>query len=92
MLRASVAYRHKLKQDILKKGRQIDDLKADAVKIRKKLVEATKARRALEIIRERRFAEWKEEYKAQEQGFIDDISQQGFIRKSHSAADTVQSR
>ena len=87
LLRYSVSYRFKLKENLLSAGQKIDDLKAQAEEIRKSLVAATKNRRAIEIIKERRFAEWKKEYKSQEQGFIDDISQQGFIRKLQSKTD-----
>ena len=87
LLRYSVSYRFKLKENLLSAGQKIDDLKAQAEKIRKSLVAATKNRRAIEIIKEHRLAEWKKEYKSQEQGFIDDISQQGFIRKLQSKAD-----
>jgi flagellar protein FliJ len=83
-LRYSVAYRHKLKQDMLGKGRQIDKLGAQALEIRGKLVQATRDRRAIEIVKERRFREWKKEYRSREQGFSDDISQQLYIR--HRAA------
>lgn len=80
-LRYSVAYRHKLKQDLLNNGRKIDDLKADVFKIQKLLVEATKERRAIEIIKERRLQEWKKEVRSEERNFVDDVSQQGYIRK-----------
>jgi len=80
-LRYSVAYRHKLKQDLLKTGRKIDDLNADVYKIQILLVNATKERRAIELIKEKRFQEWKKEYDSEQQKVTDDISQQGYIRK-----------
>ena len=80
LLRYSVAYRFKLKQDLLLAGRRIEDLKAEAVKIQKLLVIATQDRRAIELVKERRFQEWKKEYLTREQNYVDDISQQGFIR------------
>jgi len=86
LMRHAVAYRHKLKLDMLAKGRQIDELKAEAERIRKRLVKATQEVRALELLRERRFAEWRKEYRAEEQGFIDDVSQQGYIRKKKNVA------
>jgi flagellar export protein FliJ len=82
VLRYSVTYRFKLKEDIVKKVRLIDDLGAQAESIRKKLVHAKQRRRAIEIVKERQVAEWKKAYSAHEQKFIDDISQQGFIRKA----------
>lgn len=84
MLRHSVSYRFKLREDLLRAGQKMEDLRAEAVKVRKTLVTATKDRRAIEIVRERRLQEWKKEYSAKEQGFIDDVSQQGFIRKTRS--------
>jgi flagellar protein FliJ len=87
LLRYSVTYRFKLKEDMLKLGRHIDDLKAQKWKINRKLITATKERRAIEILKEKRFLEWKKEYGSKEQKYIDDISQQGFIRKMQSSKD-----
>jgi flagellar export protein FliJ len=85
-LRYGITYRFKLKKDILVKGRQIDDLQAQAHAIRAKLVKAKQERRAIEIVRERQYAVWKKAYRTQEQGFIDDVSQQGYIRRAKAAA------
>jgi flagellar export protein FliJ len=63
-------------------GRSVDDLKADAYKIQKELLEATKKRRAVEIVKEHRFNEWKKESLAQDQKITDEISQQSFFRKN----------
>ncbi|MBN1576758.1 MAG: flagellar export protein FliJ [Chitinispirillaceae bacterium] len=79
LLRYGVAYRHKLKADILRVGRRIDDLRADAAKIRQELLGATKARRALEIVRDRQVAAWKKTHRREEQQFIDDIAGQKYI-------------
>jgi flagellar protein FliJ len=83
-LRYAVVYRYKLKQDILKKARQLEELNSQAADIRKNLVKAKQERRAIEIVREHRHEEWQKEYTAQEQAFIDDVSQQGFIRGNRS--------
>ncbi|MBN1129350.1 MAG: flagellar export protein FliJ [Chitinispirillaceae bacterium] len=85
-LRYGVAYRFKLKKDILVKGRQIDDFQAQALAVRKKLVRAKQERRAIEIVRERQFDAWKKKYRTREQGFTDDISQQSYIRHAREAA------
>ena len=79
-MRHSVAFRYKLKSDLLNEARKLDALSAEADTIRQELVEATRRRRAVEIIKDKRFTQWKKEYLKKEQGFIDDISQQGFIR------------
>lgn len=84
MLRYSVSYRFKLKNDLLMISRKIDDMYAEAFEIQKKLIVAAKERRAIELIKERQIEQWKKEYRLHEQGIIDDISQQGFIRKSKS--------
>ncbi|NLE02352.1 MAG: flagellar export protein FliJ [Fibrobacter sp.] len=82
LLKASVAYRFKLKADLIEIVRKIDTLKNEADNIRAKLTEATKQRRAIEILKENKFSEWKKEQNDLEQKFIDDISQQSFIRKT----------
>ena len=79
LLRYGVAFRHKLKGDMLRIGRCIDDLRADAGKIQKELLVATKARRALEIVRDRQSTAWKKAYRREEQLFIDDVAQQKYI-------------
>lgn len=79
-MRYSVAYRYKLKNDILTTGRSIDDLRAESNAIQQRLVEAIKRRRALEVIRERRYSAWKKNYLHEEQKFIDDVAQQKYIR------------
>jgi flagellar FliJ protein len=84
MLRYSVAYRFKLKNDLLKISQKIDDLNAEAFEIQKQLILAAKDRRAIELIKERQVMQWKKEYRLNEQRIIDDISQQGFIRKTRS--------
>ena len=81
LLRYSISYRYKLKQDLVLAARSVDDLRAEAHKIQKELVEATKKRRAVEIVKEHRIKEWKKEFLAREQQFNDEISQQSFIRK-----------
>ena len=85
-MRHAVAYRHKLKLDMLAEGRLIQALQQEAEDIRQQLIKATQQVRALELLRERRFEEWRKQYKAEEQGIIDDVSQQGFIRKKREAA------
>ncbi len=90
MLRYSVAYRFKLKNDLLKISQKIDDLNAEAFEIQKQLILAAKDRRAIELIKERQVKQWKKEYRLNEQRIIDDISQQGFIRKTRSESHKSQ--
>ena len=84
-LKMSVSYRNKLKLDMLKKGEDIHTLQTERGDIRKKLVKARQKKRALELLRENRYQEWLKENKRLEQVFLDDVSQQGFIRKKRSA-------
>jgi flagellar protein FliJ len=79
-MRYGVAYRYKLKNDILTTGRSIDDLRAESNTIQKRLMEAIKRRRALEVIRDRRYSAWKKNYLREEQKFIDDVAQQKYSR------------
>ena len=81
-MRASVLYRHKLKRDMVDKGNEILHLNGEAQSIRHSLTRAMQARRAIELVRERRLSEWKREANREEQAFIDDVSQQGHIRKT----------
>lgn len=85
-LRHSVAYRHRLKSDLLRTGRRIQGLQLEAEAIRQRLVTATQRRRAIELIRERRYREWRREYNAREQKSTDEVSQQKFIRDGRAAA------
>jgi len=84
-MRRGVAYRHKLKLDMLAKGNQIERLQQEAEAKRKDLVKATQKVRSLELLRERRYAEWRREFAREEQGFIDDVSGQGYIRRKKAA-------
>lgn len=79
-MRASVAYRFKLKLDMLTKGREIETLSQQAGNIRRRLTEAVRDRRAIELLREERLRQWRRRAAREEQGFIDDISQQAFVR------------
>jgi|WetSurMetagenome_2_1015567.scaffolds.fasta_scaffold638262_2 flagellar protein FliJ len=83
-LRYAVAYRFKLKKDLLGQARKIDELGAQAAEIRKLLVKAKQQVRAIEVVREHQYEAWRKEYKRQEMRFIDDVSQQGFIRKTRA--------
>jgi flagellar FliJ protein len=74
-LRYSVAYRFKLKQDMIRVGKHIDELKENLFRIQKKLTIATRDRKAVELLKEHRHQEWKKEFRSMEQDFIDDISQ-----------------
>lgn len=81
-LRYSVAYRYKLKADILTIGRGIQGLQGEAESIRRKLTAATQARKALELLREQKRAVWKKENNRSEQNFIDDVAQQRYIKNA----------
>ena len=83
-LKWSVSYRNKLKLDMIKKGRTIHKMQMDRVNIRKKLIKATQKKKAIELLRENRYQKWLKENKHSEQVFLDDVSQQGFIRKKKS--------
>ena len=70
---------------MLQKGEDIYELQNQRGDIRQKLVKATQRKKAIELIREKRYQEWLKENKLKEQVFIDDVSQQGFIRKKKTA-------
>jgi flagellar protein FliJ len=79
-LRQSVSYRNALKLKLLKAGQKLDNVMVAAYGINQELIKAAQERRAVEIIKEKRYAEWKKENAAAEQKFIDDLSQQMYIR------------
>jgi flagellar FliJ protein len=83
-MRGSVAYRNRLKMDILKEGQRLDQIMVAAYKVNQELIIAAQERRAVEIIKEKRYDEWKKENAAAEQKFMDDLSQQAFSRKQRS--------
>jgi flagellar FliJ protein len=85
-LRHAVAYRHRLKTEMLRTGQRMQHLQHEAEQVRQRLVAATQRRRAIELIRDRRYREWRREYNAQEQKSIDDLSQQKYIRDKRAEA------
>ena len=48
MLRHSVSYRFKLKEDLLQAGKKVDEIRGEMARVRKTLVTATRDRRAIE--------------------------------------------
>lgn len=80
-LRNSVSYRNTVKLELLNEGRKLDNIMVGIYGINQELVKASKERRAVEIIKEKKFAEWKKQNNMIEQKFIDDLSQQGYIRE-----------
>jgi flagellar FliJ protein len=80
-MRAGVLFRFACKSQMMRTGARIDTLYAEADALQYRLTKATQQRRAIELLREKRFNEWKREANRQEQIFIDDVSQQGYIRK-----------
>jgi flagellar protein FliJ len=79
-LRQSVSYRNALKLKLLKAGQKLDNVMISAYGINQELIKAAQERRAVEIIKEKRYEEWKKENAAAEQKFIDDLSQQMYVR------------
>jgi flagellar protein FliJ len=79
-LRQSVSHRNALKIKLLKAGQTLDNVMVAAYGINQELIKAAQERRAVEIIREKRYEEWKKENAAAEQKFIDDLSQQMYVR------------
>jgi flagellar protein FliJ len=85
-LRFSISYRSQLQKEITNKDRCIDGFMSELEQVRVRLAQATKERRILEILKEKRLARWKKEYKKEEQENIDDVSQKGYVRRLHAAA------
>jgi flagellar FliJ protein len=79
-LKYSVSFRNKIKLDMMATDDHIQELYAQLAVIKQRLIKAKQRKRAIELIKERRFEEWQKEYKRKEQVFIDDISQQRYNR------------
>ncbi len=82
-VRLAVVYRDQLKRDSKIAQRRVDDLVQEKDRIRLRLAQARKESRVLEILKDKRHAEWKKEYKTEERNFNDDVSQTGYIRTLH---------
>ncbi len=85
-LRHSVNYRNKIKLEMIRVGQQLDHMKADADGTRRTLVDATQQRRAIEVLKEKRYSQWRKDAAAREQEIIDDVSQSVFLRGKLSSA------
>ena len=83
-MRSSVAYRNTLKLQLLKEGQNLDGIMVGIYGINQELVKAAQERRAVEVIKEKRYEEWKRENAVAEQKFMDELSQQGFVRKQRA--------
>lgn len=79
-LKYSVSFRNKIKLDMMATDDHIQELYGQLGVIKQRLIRAKQQKRAIELIKERRFEEWQKENKRKEQVFIDDISQQRYNR------------
>jgi flagellar FliJ protein len=79
-LRQSVSWRHKFKTDISQKLGAIEAVKQDINIARKNLIEATKKRKGLDILKENQFKTWQKEYNRKEQIFLDELAQNMHLR------------
>jgi flagellar export protein FliJ len=85
LLRLSVVYRHALQREIREQGSRIAVLKQELIAAVRSLTEAKTETRALEILRDTKRTEWKRDYAREEQKITDDVSQNGFCRRSKTA-------
>ena len=74
-LKFSVSWRNSIKLEILKLGRQIQDISVDVARARKQFTEASIKRKTLEKLRDKKKEEWQKEFNKQEQKFLDEIAQ-----------------
>lgn len=79
--RHSVSWRNKLKLDLLKKARQMQDVVFDVDRARNNLIECTKKRRGIEILKEKGLEKWQKERDRKDQLFMDELAQNAHIRK-----------
>ncbi|MCL2845746.1 MAG: flagellar export protein FliJ [Chitinivibrionia bacterium] len=74
-LKFSVSWRNSIKLDILKLGRQIQEISMDVARARQLFTQATIKRQALEKLHDKKKEEWQKEFNKQEQKFLDELAQ-----------------
>ena len=74
-LRYSVSWRNSIKLDILKIGREIQEISMDVAHARKLFTEATVKRKTIEKLRDKKKEEWQKEFNKNEQKFLDELAQ-----------------
>jgi flagellar FliJ protein len=89
-LKFSIAFRAQLQREIVCKEQCIKGLLAEREQLRLRLTQARKETRVLEILKEKKFSQWKKEYKMEEQEFIDDVSQKGYVRRLTASSRDAQ--
>ncbi len=77
----SVHWRNKLKLDISHKSKEIQEVMHDIDLARSKLIEATKKRKGLDLLKEKKLDEWRKERNRKDQSFLDELATNGHIRK-----------
>ena len=80
-LRQSVSWRHKFKKDISQKIGLIEQVNKDIAVARNLLIEKTKKRKGLDVLKENQLKAWKKEYNRKEQIFLDELAQNIYIRR-----------
>jgi flagellar FliJ protein len=90
-LKFSIAYRSQLQKEIVRKEQCLSGLLAEREQLRLLLAHARKETRVLEILKEKKFSQWKKEYKMEEQEFVDDVSQKGYVRRLNATSRRAES-
>ncbi|MBN1982757.1 MAG: flagellar FliJ family protein [Chitinivibrionales bacterium] len=80
-MRYSVIYRNNLKMELLTQGNYLNDAYQEQSRIQQNLARAMQRTKAVELLKEQRFGQWRKEYERSQRLFIDDISQQRYIRR-----------
>lgn len=80
-LRMSVSWRNKLKLDLLKKAQEMQEIEMDIDRSRAKLLEATKKKKGLELLRDKKLQEWQRLRNRKDQEFLDELATNAHIRK-----------
>ncbi len=77
----SVSWRHKLKLELLEKAQQVQEVMRDIDIVRGKLIEATKRRKGIELLRDKKQELWQKERNRKDQAFLDELASNAHIRK-----------
>jgi flagellar FliJ protein len=80
----SVHWRNKLKLDIVHKNQEMEEIRSDIDLARANLLEATKKRKGMELLREKKLEQWQKERNRKDQEFLDELAGNAHIRKHRS--------
>jgi len=81
--RSMVSFRHSMKKKLLQTMQQLQLLQAEREQIRRDLLQATREKKALEFLKQKRYDAWRAERRKSENSQTDEVAQNVFIRQNN---------